>query len=303
VPVSYDYLGQDWLTASVEEIIPAPQGITRPEVILNGQTLGVVTDLNIFRKEGIEPDCSQGQAWRETPQGQACPYPVYYKVIGSFRGNYLVQRAGSTVSVYDRAGFERSQIVLRRKFEPDLTTGTYFVNATSQTLRTPAEFGLEFGPGWPDNIPQVYYPEKAVLAFYLSLTGKAADLERAKNYLSESAQQAYNIKTRQFGISMPRSQMDHVVVVEIRYEPNVEEERAHKTRQVTVVVVGVDANGKMDTAHPCQVTWEVVGVSNPGALPYGCEWRLDTYTPTTCPESYPSGEREDGGQFLSQVAP
>jgi hypothetical protein len=29
------------------------------------------------------------------------------------------------------------------------------------------------------------------------------------------------------------------------------------------------------------VTWGIVGLQNPSALPYGCEWRLDWYQ-TNC---------------------
>jgi len=31
------------------------------------------------------------------------------------------------------------------------------------------------------------------------------------------------------------------------------------------------------------VTWRVIGVPNDRALPYGCEWRLDSYESTCQP--------------------
>ncbi|MBN1135341.1 MAG: hypothetical protein JXM73_02080 [Anaerolineae bacterium] len=312
-PVSYDYLGQDWVTAQIDNIIPYTSTLSgsydRPEVIVAGHTLGVVTDLNIFRKEGNEPDCSQGQAWRDARQESACPYPVEYRVLGSFRGNYLIRRNGATVNVYDRAGFERSQVVSRKMYRPDKQTGSYFSDPDKPaTLLPPVEFGLEFGPGWPDSIPQVYYPEKAVLAFYLSLTKDTADLERAKGYLSAGAQEAYDINANPFGLSTAldsvaraRDDLARVLVWQIKYDPEIEEERAHTERRVTVLVVGVDKDGKIDSAHPCQVTWTIVGVPNSAALPYGCEWRLDRYQ-STC-SSGELGKKDSGDYLVSQASP
>ena len=44
---------------------------------------------------------------------------------------------------------------------------------------------------------------------------------------------------------------------------------------------GEGTDGVFDYEHPCTVTWTVVGIENPQALPYGCEWRLESYW-TTC---------------------
>ena len=54
-----------------------------------------------------------------------------------------------------------------------------------------------------------------------------------------------------------------------------------RAREITVTVVGVNSKEEIDYYHPCQVTWTVVGIPNPQALPYGCEWRLESYW-TTC---------------------
>jgi hypothetical protein len=278
IPVSYDYLAQNSAGVLVDNIInysdPLSGGQNRPEVIINGYTRGVVTDLNIFRKVGVQLDCYQWQQWRETHSGEAFPNPIRYENVGSFRGNFLVARSGETVSVYDRAPFERSQITIRRDYRP--LDGSYF-RAGTQVLLDPVEFTLTFGGGRPDDVPQVYYPEKAVLAFYLNLNQNQKDLDRANSYLSPDAQDIFDIKTDQFGVYMPRSELSQVLVWEIAYQPNIEAERQHETREVTVVVVGKDASGLIDYAHPCQVTWEIVGFENVGALPYGCEWRLEGY--------------------------
>lgn len=311
-PISYDYLGQDEVYAAVENVIPYNDpdslGVDRPEVLIAGKTGNTaVTDLNIFRKKGNEPDCLQIQSWLNANPGQIFPYGdwVSYPNVGSFRGNYLVRRNGSTVTVVDRAGFERSQFTVEKSYRP--LNGSYFKSGT-QALLDPVEYTLAFGPGQPAEISQVYYPEKTVLAFYKALTRDAADLERAKGYLSDGAQEAYDIKTDSFGLSTAstsvaraRDNLARVLVWQIKYEPDIEAERLHAERQVTAVVVGVDKDGNIDYTHPCQVTWRIIGVPNPTALPYGCEWRLDGYV-STCP-SGEKGERDSDGQLIGQVAP
>jgi hypothetical protein len=283
VPVSYDYLAQNTIDVAVDNIIaygdPVSGGVDRPELIVSGLTHGVVTDLNIFRKTGIGLDCIQLQDWQAKHPGEAFPNPFRYASIGSFRGNYLVQRQGSTVTVVDRAPFERSQITIRRQYRPE--NGSYY-RAGTQILLNPVEYGLAFEQGLPDEVVQVYYPEKAVLAFYLNLTQDEKQLQEANGYLSTDAQAIFDIETDYFGLAMPRDELARVLVLEIRYEPNIEAEQLHEERQVTVTVVGVDKAGNIDWNHPCQVTWGVIGAPKVGALPYGCEWRLDWYQ-SSCP--------------------
>jgi hypothetical protein len=290
VPVSYDYLGQNGTYAQVDNIIPFADPVSanqdRPEVIINGVTRGVVTDLNVFRKVGVELNCLQKQQWQAAHPGETFPNPLSYQNIGSFRGNYRIVRSGSTVTVVDSGGFERSQFVVKRQYRPE--DGSYFQPGT-QILHEPVEYSLDFGPGQPDEVTQVYYPEKAVLAFYLNLGMDETKLEQAKRYLSPGAQGRYDMEDDTFGLStdtdsvaQARDKLARVLVWEIRYHPDVEAEQMHKDRQVEVTVVGVNQEGYIDYAHPCQVTWVVIGEPRTGALPYNCEWRLDRYQ-STCP--------------------
>jgi hypothetical protein len=298
VPVNYDYLAEDGFIITgnagtdditVENImqyqdplsVKGGVALDRPELIIFGRTRGVRTDLNVFRKVGVELDCFVRQQWQRSHVGESFPNPLRYENVGSFRGNYGVWRDGSTVTVVDRAPFERSQIVIRRHYRPE--DGSYYRFGT-QILLDPVEYSLAFGPGQPDEISQVYYPEKAVLAFYLNLTKDRKQLEEAEGYLSSSAQQVYDISSDPFGLSTDpssvaraRAKLARVLVWEIRYQPNIQAEQLHETRDVTVTVVGVDKDGNIDYSHPCQVSWRVVGFPNPQALPYGCEWRLDSY--------------------------
>jgi hypothetical protein len=278
VPVGYDYLGENGTNIAVENIIPyndpLSSNLDRPEVIIAGLTRGAVTDLNVFRKTGVAQSCFDRQQWLKAHPGETFPNPFRYDNVGSFRANYLIRRDGNTVSTFDRAPFERSQITIRRDYRP--ASGSYF-QADGQTLLSPVEVSLAFGGARPDDVPLVYYPEKAILAFYLNLTKNEDQLKAANGYLSPDAQDIFNIKTDQFGIAMARDKLARVLVWEIRYEPDSDAERLHQDRSVTVTVVGVDGEGNIDYAHPCQVTWTIVGVEDPTARPYGCEWRLETY--------------------------
>jgi hypothetical protein len=238
---------------------------------------------------GVEPTCLEIQQWRAIHPGEDYPYPVRYENIGSFRGNERVELDGNVVTVVDRSPFERSQITIRRTYRPE--GGSYF-RPGEQVLVEPTEVTLALGQGLPDNVPQVYYPEKTVLAFYSLLGMDREDLEVASGYLSPYAQQVYDIMSDPFGLSTDpdsvaraRQKLADVLIWEIRYEPNVEAERLHQDRDVTVKVVGVNERGEIDYSHPCQVTWTVVGIEEPQALPYGCEWRLESYWTTCTPSS------------------
>jgi hypothetical protein len=288
IPVSYDYLGQDYASVSVANIIPYDDPLSayedRPEVIIYGYSRGVVTDLNIFRKVGVELRCLQRQQWLAAHPGEAFPNPARYANVGSFRGNYQVTLSGSTVTMKNSAGFERSQFVIKRDYRPQ--DGSYFYPGT-QALLEPVEYGLGFGPGEPTDITRVYYPEKAVLAFYLDLGQDQQQLQQAESYLSPAAQANYDIERDPFGLSMAsddvaraRDRLARVLVLEIRYEPDVEAEQLHEDRQVTATVVGVNSAGEFNANDRCQVTWVVIGYPAAGALPYGCEWRLDRYQST-----------------------
>jgi hypothetical protein len=147
-------------------------------------------------------------------------------------------------------------------------------------LYPPTETGVDFVYGLPVTATQLYYPEKAVLAFYLNLE---QDNRAAKAYLTEDAQDRYPINTHDFGLALPRDQLARVLVKELSYAPNVAEEQLHRPRDVSIVVVGVRTDGYVDEANPRRVTWRVAGVRREGALPYNCEWRLDEIVSVTSP--------------------
>jgi len=286
VPVGYDYLGQDGVGVVVENMVeyndpgsdPQGQGVDRPEVIISGFTGGMVTDLNIFRKAGYDTGCKA----RRVQAGslpETITLPFKYQVIGTFRGTHQVTRDGATVYVNDRAGFERSQIVVRRVYTPDPNTGSYLVpsapGSDTYVLKSPDRMGLAFGPGRPDDTREVYYPEKTVLAFFLDL-GDYPD--QAMGYTCQGGS-ANDYNPANFGLELPLSQLEEVRVCEMRYVPDDVAERNRETRTVRVKVVEIPKGETRDCSQARSLQCTVVGAPNPNALPFGCEWCLQKCTP------------------------
>lgn len=281
VPVSYDYLGQDNVAVEVANIVdyddplsdPSGLGVDRPEVIITGFTDRTATDLNIFRKVGYYTLCEPTRAHAD-PYAETITLPYKYQVIGTFRGTYQVERNGATIVVKDRAGFERSQIVVRRVYTPNPNTGSYLVplstDPTRYVLRSPDEVGLAFGPGRPEATREVYYPEKTVLAFFLDL---GVNTERAMSYTCQGKGRN-DYEPVNFGLELPLSELERVNVCEMRYVPDDEAERNHETRTVGVKVVEVEGGERPDCSQARSLVCTVLSSPNPDALPFGCEWCL-----------------------------
>jgi len=300
VPVNYDYLGEDEVEVTVDNIIVYPdplsldrnaEEIDRPEVIIKGKSRKEVTDLNIFRKVGFDWECVPRRTVRRTSGGptpqlplqpmQVVTAPFTYENIGSFRGSYSVElpEKSATVTVKDRAGFERSQIVAYRIYEPG-DNGSYFRPMTqpphepgaSHQLYPPREVGLAFGPGQPDKTRQVYYPEKTVLAFFLQL-GQNPD-EAMSYTCGAGGKSNTTYHPEDWGLTLPLAELDKVIVCELAYNPDVQGEQNHAPQTIRAKVVEVPKNNP--GANGCelarQVTCTVAAAPNPDALPYGCEW-------------------------------
>ncbi len=279
VPVSYDYLGEEGAAVEVANIIEYRDPLStdqngveldRPEVIITGFARGVATDLNIFRKVGGEEECTPRRRVQITPvPGQMVTTPFGYQNIGSFRGSYAVRREGAKVIVLDRAGFERSQFVIRRVYTP--RQGSYFRRDNPELLVQPDEVGLAFGPGRPDETRRVYYPEKTVLAFFLEL---GSDPAAALSYVCGGGKETADYHPEEFGLRLPLAELEKVVVCELRYDPDVVQEQNHESRTVWARVAEVKKGGRGDCEQARPVECTVTAAPRPGAQPYGCEWCL-----------------------------
>lgn len=213
--------------------------------------------------------------WFDNTRGCEVPGPGQqgYQLVGTFRGSGGVQiEGGGRVVVKDRGFFERSQMAVKKVYEPD-DSGSY-LRPEGGGLYDPKETGVDFTFGLPLTGTQLYYPEKAVLSFYLNL---GQDNAEARSYLCADVKKTYPIKDHQFGIALPRDLVSRVLVKEIAYTPNVEAERLHIATSVTVTVVGIGTDGQADEAHPRRVTIGVRGVPEQGALPYNCTWCLESF--------------------------
>jgi len=296
VPLSYDYLAQT--SIYVDESNPAnsdvivenaiqykedcsygelrgEEGVDYPEVFIYGRTQGVRTDLNVFRKAGLDLTCIDRQQWEDTHPGEPLPCEIHYENIGSFRGNYRVAANGARVNVYDRAPFERSQFVVKSVYVPDSATGSYLRSsgqiAGELALVPPVEVSVEFGPGPPEDTLDVYYPEKTVLAFFLQL---AQDPDEAMTYVCGDNKGRRDYHPEDFGLQYALRDLERIIVCEIRYSPDVAAEQNHETRLIGVKVVEVTEGGSASCENAQEIECAVAAQVSPGALPYNCEWCL-----------------------------
>jgi len=215
---------------------------------------------------------------------QAEPYERRYDVIGTFRGNGGVTLNGSRVTTLDRDGFERSQFSVSRTYLP--INGSYL--QPNGNLVSPVEGQITFQFDHPNDLVGTFYPEKAVLAFYLALFqrgGGSAEPDvkwTSGQYLSTDKLKPenqvpgapYSLSTSTFGLAGQRSDMVKARVMAISYAPNVQSERAFQPQTVTVEAIGVDSSGR-STGPVRSITWTVVADPRTYAAPYGCEWKLN----------------------------
>jgi hypothetical protein len=257
------------------ECLRQGEGPDRQELIVFGRTNGVRTDLNMFRKTGQDLTCIERQQWEDFYGSKDYPCPLTYENIGSWRGNYGVALNGKTVITYDRAPFERSVLVVKRAYEPDPNTGSYFKAteeaAAAKVLRDPVEVGIEFGPGIPEDTQQVYYPEKTVLAFFLQL---GSDVDEAMENVCEVKGSRPRYDPAGFGLTLSERQLKKVTVCEIRYNPDIVSERNHRPQTVDVRVVEVPKNGSGNCNDARLLSCTVIAEEDPRAQPYGCQWCL-----------------------------
>jgi hypothetical protein len=199
-----DSLGVGKLAIGIGDILGNLEGEARPhaELII---TDALASTLTIFRVREVAP----------TITANCENYPNPYQVEGLFKGNLKITRAANAVSVWDRAGSERSQFALRRTYRP--SQGSYFQLGTT-TLLPPAEASIEFAFGMPADILDTPYPEKLVLAFYNRLVGGDP-----KSYLSEQAKRRFGAGQLDYGTPWPLGQVQKALVQEISYVPGNED--------------------------------------------------------------------------------
>lgn len=190
-----DFLGEGSVNVSLADMLSDPGGASqaRSEIIVSSGTT-----LSIFRV-------------LEVAQSAPPDYANPYHCEGFFKGTLKVQVDGNRVSVWDRAGNDRSQLALRRVYLPN--NGSYFRPGTTE-LVAPAEASITFAYGMPDDIQNTPYPEKLVLAFYDNL-----DEGGVSGYLTAQAQTRFNAGQLEYGSPWRGASLQRVLVQEISYVP------------------------------------------------------------------------------------
>ena len=149
LPPDRDYLSEGAIRFVLEDVVGASEAQPVPELFVYGQMSTpedeekrtgkkLDADLTIFRHIPNSFD------W-EFPRDE----PRRYQVIGTFRGDggvYFDEEA-KTVTVLDRAGYDRSQLAVETVYKLDDTRETYMSPTDPQQLSAPISSRVVFAGG------------------------------------------------------------------------------------------------------------------------------------------------------------
>jgi len=251
IPIDSDHLSEYWYKVETAEI----PGVGGPHnVLIWGISAdGIPTELSIFH-------------WYDMADGCAPPAPGTrgYLNLGTFRGNGGIEIRGNRILVKERA-FERSRLETVRIFEP--REGSYRQSQQGPMLPEAASV-VDFATEQQDSAEKSYYPEKAVVSFYLNV---GVNPEIARGLLDPAAashmEGSYGVD-----VAEPGQLSSMAEVKSISYTPDIERERRHEQVAIEVQVVNRRPDGTITGPHHYRVV--VVGHPRAGALPYDCEWRI-----------------------------
>ncbi len=225
LPPGRNYLTEGGASLEMRQIVlnqENPETDPREIVIASGTELSIFT----FRQNS--------EAW-DFPRDA----PPRYQPIGFFRGNGGVfLNDDHSVTVRDRSGYERSQLVVRSIYSLNETTKTYWDQFYEPTeldrqLRAPTFTTIDFLNGPPDNIQASTYPEVIVLGFYAancignnsSLCSAASAGWNPRGFLARDALREYdNNNSGYFGLTGFKS-IQQLAVTNLRYYPSLETDR------------------------------------------------------------------------------
>ncbi|MBN1220925.1 MAG: hypothetical protein JXM69_18530 [Anaerolineae bacterium] len=169
LPPNRDYLGESDVAIELEQVTNdenGPNGEDLDEILSKG-----AQELGIFRFR------ENSEIW-DFPRDA----PPRYQPIGFFRGSggAYFDSNSKQVTVLDRNGFERSQLVNRSVYGVMPSTNTYWDKHYGPTeldrkLAAPIVSTVDFSGESPGNILDTTFPEKIVLAFYASTCGGSGE--------------------------------------------------------------------------------------------------------------------------------
>lgn len=271
VPPDRDYLSESAIHLDLEDIVKVGETRSMPELFVYGEVRvpnefggKLSTDLTIFRH------VPNTLPW-EPPKDD----PRRYQVIGSFRGDGGIEfnRDDRTVTVRNRAGYDRSQLAVETVYALDEGRGTYMSATNPEQLGAPISSQVIFAFGMPENILDTPYPEKLVLGFYKMLAEKQP-LVDPREFLTGQALVMYDQnRLDYFGLGNTADDVTDVKIVQLSYVPEVEEFDAAKTvlgeepRFLTVSVAFEAQVGKTTTRTPAPIQWVTTMVNG--------KWKID----------------------------
>lgn len=172
--------------------------------------------------------------------------PPRYQAIGFFQGNVgqaidvravTLDDLTKNVTVRDRNGFERSQLMVRSVYGFNPATNSYWHSLAplgsdqplNPVLAAPIVSTIDFFSGPPADILNTTYPEKIVLAFYTAQCGEVDDTLCLNNvewdptdFLAMDALQEYNNNNADyFGLPF-LGEVPNISVNVLRYYPQLE---------------------------------------------------------------------------------
>ena len=203
-------------------------------------------------------------AWRAVAAPCAPASPGYIN-LGTFRGSGGIEIEGNRIRVKDRM-FERSHLAVTRVYEP---VDGHYRQFIGGPMREPVASAVEFTFPPEAGKPEIHYPERSVLKFYLSV---GLDTEAAKKLLDLQVVSQYIDGFYGKDVAEPGQLTSMAEVLEIRYSQDTEKEQRHEQVSVEVKVVNRRPDGSTDGPNRYRV-W-LTGYANENALPYKCEWRI-----------------------------
>jgi hypothetical protein len=201
--------------------------------------------------------------------------PRRYQVIGSFRGDggVFFDKSSKTVTVLDRAGYDRSQLGVQTIYALDEGRGSYMSAADPKQLGAPVSSQVVFATGMPADILDTPYPEKLVLGFYQVL-GQKNPAVKPEDFLTGQALIEYDRgNLLYFGFSDVTGDVTGVKITQLSYAPQVEAFEpsvsvlGEQPRFLTVSVAFEAQVGATTTRTPQPVQWVTTLING--------KWKID----------------------------
>ncbi len=286
-PPRRDYLSEGQVSYDLTNVTidqNGPQGADLPEILVRG-----TKELSIFRFR------ENSELW-DFPRDA----PPRYQPIGFFRGSGGVSFDQTTkrVTVIDRDGFERSQLVNRTIYALNKSTNTYWDQfydpaALDRKLAAPVISTIDFLGESPKDILDVALPEKIVLAFYAATCSSAGEALcrhsgagwTARDFLDANGDAFANFRDKKSSyFGLPALSHADISVKYLRYYPQLETDTDLLTAGGGRDVV----TGEQGQSSAVDITFVIAGNAQEQMVRYamakvGDQWKINHRLPLDLP--------------------